>query len=1114
VREKHSPWEYSRVAGGRVTTATVFFCDLVGSTAQRAAIGDDAADRLTTALDRMLRSGVERHHGSVVKGTGDGVMAVFEATSDAVSAAEAVHQAAERHNRGAPEREQILLRVGVSTGDVRFVAGDCFGTAVVEAARLEAAADPGTIFVSGHARALVGSRGGHRFERVGTLDLKGLPEPVEAFRALWVAPPSAGSVPLPWQMEVAPRSGVVGRGPERDVIRRAAAAAADGDGCRVVLVAGEAGVGKTTLVADATRAAHADGMTVLYGGCDEDVSRPYRPFVEALQHFVANAPDAWLASFDPQRLSELARLVPELTVRRPDLPPPRASDPDADRYLLFGAVVAVLTEAARLEPLVIVLEDLHWADRPTLHLLRHVVSVPLGRVLIIGTYRDVELSPTHPLTEALGALVRHRTFESLSIVGFDQGGVAEFLEAAAGHELDEAGNELAQLLWRETEGNPFFVAEILRHLSETGVLAQDAAGQWRPTTTLSEVGLPDTVRAVVRARAARLDDDAIGALRAAAVIGRTFSLDVLATLSGDDPSRLLDIVERAEGLALVAEAPETGCFTFRHALVQQTFYTDLGGTRRRTLHLRVADAIEAHAGKDDERAADVAQHLVAAGDAADGDRTREACRRAGEHALEMLAPDEAVRWFTQAIELARTMSLDPATVGWLHARLGDAQRQAGVPGFRETLLEAARLAPEGHDGNALVVAAALANSRGFASASGAVDPERQAVLEAALEAVGPGDSRDRALVLALLAAELTYEGGDGARRLQIAEEARSLARRLDDPATVLQVMNFTYHASWTLDSFEVRRANTAEAVTLAECVGDPVARFWASFWRSFVALELGDPVETAQQRARVRAIADEVGQPTLRWFAIFTEAQWQMVLGDADESERLATDALQLGNDTGQPDAAAIFAAELLGVRWHQGRVDELVDLIADVTATNPGIPGFRAAHAHCLLEAGRLEEARRALEAEVATGFEHPNDLLYATYLMLWSEVAGQLGHEPAARQLLPTLVPHVELVSHNGTAAHGAFAHSAGLLAATLGDLDGAVSYLGIAVRLHEHIGAPFFTARSKLELGQVLRRRAATGDRVQSAILLGEALELAEQHGCAFVSSRARAAQEGAA
>jgi hypothetical protein len=252
----------------------------------------------------------------------------------------------------------------------------------------------------------------------------------------------------------------------------------------------------------------------------------------------------------------------------------------------------------------------------------------------------------------------------------------------------------------------------------------------------------------------------------------------------------------------------------------------------------------------------------------------------------------------------------------------------------------------------------------------------------------------------------------------------------------------------------------------------------------------------------------------LRWLGLFSEAMWQMVLGAADESERLATDALQLGMDTGQPDAAAIYGAQLIGVRWHQGRLDEVVDLVAEVSATNPGIPGFRAAHAHCLAEAGRHEDARRLLDAEVAAGFQHPNDLILQTYVILWSEVAGHLGHEQAARLLLPRLVPHVDRVSHNGTSAHGAFAHSAGLLAATVGDLDAAVSYLDVAVRLHEHLGAPFFTARSKLALGEALGRRAATGDRVQSTILLGEALDLAERHGCDFVASRARAAQKGAA
>ena len=155
------------------------------------------------------------------------------------------------------------------------------------------------------------------------------------------------------------------------------------------------------------------------------------------------------------------------------------------------------------EPIVVVLDDLHWADRPTLHLLRHLVSAPLGRVLLVGTYRDVELTPTHDLTEALGALVREPRVKRLPVTGFDRTDVVTFMESVAGHELDDDGKQLALLLWRETEGNPFFVSEVLRHLAETGALARDSTGQWRSTVELSEAGLPDTVRVGGTGAAAR-----------------------------------------------------------------------------------------------------------------------------------------------------------------------------------------------------------------------------------------------------------------------------------------------------------------------------------------------------------------------------------------------------------------------------------------------------------------------------------------------------------------------------------------------------------------------------------------------------------------------------------
>jgi ATP/maltotriose-dependent transcriptional regulator MalT len=199
-------------------------------------------------------------------------------------------------------------------------------------------------------------------------------------------------------------------------------------------------------------------------------------------------------------------------------------------------------------------------------------------------------------------------------------------------------------------------------------------------------------------------------------------------------------------------------------------------------------------------------------------------------------------------------------------------------------------------------------------------------------------------------------------------------------------------------------------------------------------------------------------------------------------------------------------------VRWHQGRLAELIDIIAGVSAANPGVPAYRGAHALCLVEADRYSDARLLLEREMASNFEHPNDLPLGAHLMLWSEVAGRLGNEAAARTLLPVLRPHTARVVHNGTVSRGAYAHAAGILAATIGDLDSAEGHFGTALRIHERLGAPFLTARTMLEQSRLLLRRGRPGDSGRAEALLANSLDLSERYHCRLVTARAKELQGG--
>ena len=766
---------------------TILFTDLVGSTELASALAPEAADEVRRAHFSSLRQAIAATDGTEVKNLGDGLMVVFPAASAALLCAVSMQQIVERDNVDAAKR--LGLRVGLSAGEATREGDDYFGDPVIEASRLCAHAEGGQILASDLARAASGRRSTHTFTPLGEVALKGLPEPIETFEVTWEplgaeVTRTTGAIPLPVRLSHRPTVGLIGRSEELDTLESAAKQAATGAGREVVLIGGEPGQGKTTLVSELARRLEDRDATVLLGRCDEEVGAPYRPFQEALSHYAAHADEAVLRAHVAAHGGELSRLVPALRQRLGEVPAPQTTDPDTERYLLFAAAVGLLELAAAERPVLLVLDDLHWADKPTLQLLRHLVAeTGSARLVVVGTYRDAELSSAHPLTETLAALLREPAgVTSISLHGFDDTGVIEFMESAAGHDLDDAGVQLALDLYRETDGNPFFVAEVLRNLSESGAIYQDDSGRWRADSQDGHLALPDSVRAVIGTRVSRLGDDATKVLSAASVIGREFDLDVLAETTGVDVDTLIDLLEQAQHAAVVTELDGTaGRFTFAHALIQHTLYEDMGTSRRTRLHRVVGEALERLYGEgSDERVGELARHFLMATRPADADKAIAYARRAGDAALACSAPDDAVHFFTQAYDLAsQTPSVSLAARIDLLTSLGVAERQAGLPDFRTTLLEAARRAQREGDARRSA-AAAVANSRGWFSSLGLVDAEKVEVLEAALELLPESDSPERARLLATLCSELIYSA-PLERRLELFEEARAMARRSGRP---------------------------------------------------------------------------------------------------------------------------------------------------------------------------------------------------------------------------------------------------------------------------------------------------------------------------------------------
>ena len=456
--------------------------------------------------------------------------------------------------------------------------------------------------------------------------------------------------PSPLLSLVIGASGFVGRERELAQMEQVWRRATSGQR-QLLLLAGEPGIGKTRLSVEFARGRVEATATVLVGRCDEEALVPYQPFVEALSWYVRVCPKpelrAQLAAIGGG--AELGPLIPELLRRVPDLPSQPAMNPEGQRYRLFEAVADLLAQASAVRPMLLVFDDLHWADKPTLLMLRHVVrATNAASLCIIGTYRESELARTHALAEMLADLRREAAVTRLSLRGLEETQVKGLIDAFVG---PDASPQLVHLVADSTEGNPFFIGEMLRHLTETGAFAKlhGVPGGGNSATAL---GLPEGVKEVIGRRLSRLSEACNRMLSLAAVIGRAFDIEILEALGDLPEDRLLDAIDEGVQAQLISEAPDrAGRFSFVHALIRETLYGELTTTRRVRLHRRVGEAIERLAqGRSDPPLADLAYHFVQAASADTADKAIDYATRAGDRTADALAHEEAARFYDMALQ--------------------------------------------------------------------------------------------------------------------------------------------------------------------------------------------------------------------------------------------------------------------------------------------------------------------------------------------------------------------------------------------------------------------------------------------------------------------------------
>jgi class 3 adenylate cyclase/tetratricopeptide (TPR) repeat protein len=1101
-------------------TVTLLFTDIEGSTRLLQRQRDRYANLLADH-DRLLRDAFAAHDGREIGTRGDGFFVAFRRARDAVRAAVDAQRALAAH--GWPDDAELRVRMGLHSGEPTVTSDNYIGLGVHRAARICAAGHGGQILLSNATRELVADDLSQdvALTDLGEQWLKDLDRPEHLYQVLTADLPrdfpplnaaTAKSelarvrLPLPRPLRVATEFPLLGR--DRELARVRQTWTKEIPGAHAAIVAGEAGIGKTRLASELALAVHGEGALVLYGRCDEGLAVPYQPWVEALR------PAAAAIGLDRLR-AELGHLAPELARLLPELDAlgrPASAGPETERYTLFEAVTALIETATRAQRLLLVLDDLHWAARPTLLLLRHLVRSerPL-RALVLGTYREAELAPDHPLPQLLADLQRDASATTVRIGGLDERGIAALLQATAGHPLDDEATEFVRRLQAATGGNPFFIREVLADLVESGAIYR-AGERWTTDLAAAELTVPEGLRNVIRQRVARLTEPARDALAVAAVAGPTFSLWLLEDVRGER-SALLDGLDESVSAGLLTEAGP-GEYAFAHALVRQTIYEEQGPVLRMRRHRQVGEALEARADADAHVEA-LASHFAQA----HGQATKAAAYAlaAGQKATARLAYEDAAAHYERGLELLELAERRDEALGCeLLLALADARWSSGdMDKAREAGRLTAELADRRGDPDQLARAAlAFAGPTRFEVTPSVTGPLVD-LLERALEALDESDSALRARVMARLAGVLAFSA-PRRRRPALAYQALEMARRVGDKRTLVEVLSRTSSATWEPDNLDERQATANELARLAAEVGDRAFEAGARRWRVVNLLELGDIDAAERELAACDRLADALHQRYPRYTAATARAGHAHLQGRLADFEALAHEALALGLEGHDEMATQAFGAHVFFLRREQGRLGELVDAIRGFVEQYPEIPSWRCALALVYAQLDLRHDAQRELEALAYHDFaDLPRDWLWPLLIAGLSEVVAFLEDVRRAELLYQLLLPYAHrCLVIDGPVCMGSASRPLGRLATTMRRFDAAAQHFEHALEMNNKIRSPLWVAHTQHDYAHTLLRRDQPGDRDKALTLLDAALVTADRLGLKALADKTRRRKHEAA
>ncbi len=849
-----------------------------------------------------------------------------------------------------------------------------------------------------------------------------------------------------------------------------------------ILVSGEEGIGKTKLVEQAALLAASRGLGVVRARCWEaGGAPPYFLWTGVLRSCLERIES------EAEQTALRDRLGVLIDVEDSALPA-------GSRFALFEAATSVLRMASE-DPLLIVLEDLHGADEPSLQLLRFVVD-RLAHVscLLLGTSREFGTLAGERVGNLLADLSRASSADRIRLRGLNENEVAELVEAIV-RVRPSAG--LVTTLHRRTEGNPLFLGDVIRHLAAEASLIDEEGVENLP--------LPPGLREAVRSRLDGLSGETRRLVTLASVAGDRLSSD-LVEIVGGTPDQVLAHLSQAVGAGVLTEDPSSRTYRFTHGVVRDVLYRELAPDRRIVLHRVVAKALQREHGKDPEHLSEIAHHLLEA--AVDGE-TEEACRfarGAADLAMDRLAYEEAARLYRRAAQIVHGPGSERLRCGLLLS-VGDALTRAGdlVTG-REAYQEAAHLARLNDLPDELGMAALGYGGR-FLWVRGGSDPAVIPLLEEALDQIGGRNLSLRAELLARLAGALRDEPRPERSR-EASEEAVVTARNSGDAQALTYALVSRAAALWDPGNAHERSEITAEVIELADRLNDVDRAMEGRHLRFVARLELGDVLGARLELERKAELAERTRQPVHRWLVCVSRGVLALMKGDLASADGLAAEARELGRLAEPWDAEVVWQVQRFMVAREQGELEELEEVLVQNAARYPSYPMLEAMLAVLYTETGRRSEAERLLEGRVgATEVDLPYDNQWLFGLSLLTDAVAELGNEIRAATLYGALaVQDARNVVAPPAASLGSAERSLGVLAGLVEQWEQAERHFSNALEMNEVMGAVLWAAHTRAGWARMLAMRARRQDAERAWRLLEGAIHGYQSCGATHSASRA--------